>query len=123
MPLHKGTEKLSHFYIDVPAQRPGSVGAYAFAFLSAGAATVLRIAIDPYVVGVPFITFFPAVIAATLVSGFGAGFFCVVLSSAAASFFLLPPRWSFWVESPADAADLLLFTLADVSPNRSIGQS
>jgi hypothetical protein len=37
--------------------------------------------------------------------------FCVVQSSIAASFFLLPPRWSFWVERPADVADLVLFIL------------
>jgi two-component sensor histidine kinase len=108
MPLLRGMPLI---YIDVPALRPGTVGAYAFAFLCAGVATTLRIAIDPYVAGVPFITFFPAVIIATLISGFGAGLFCVVLSTVATSFFLLPPRWSLWVESPADVADLILFIL------------
>jgi two-component sensor histidine kinase len=112
MPLHKGTERLSYYYIDVPALRPGTVGAYAFAFLCTTIATALRIAIDPYVVGVPFITYFPAVIITALISGFGAGFFCVVLSTAAVAFFVLPPRFSFYVESQADAVDLLLFILA-----------
>jgi two-component sensor histidine kinase len=38
-----------------------------------------------------------------------AGFFCAVLSTAAADFFVLSPRWSFSVEDPANVADLLLF--------------
>jgi PAS domain S-box-containing protein len=105
------TEMLPSFYIDVPALRPGTVGAYALAFASAGCATVLRLAVDPYVEGVPFITFWPAAIITALISGFGAGLFCVALSAAAADFFVLEPRWSFYVENPADVADLLLFAL------------
>jgi PAS domain S-box-containing protein len=105
------TERLPSFYIDVPALRPGTVGAYALAFTSAGVATVLRLAVDPYVEGVPFITFWPAVIITALISGLGAGLFCVALSAAASDFFVLEPRWSFYVQNPADVADLLLFAL------------
>jgi two-component sensor histidine kinase len=110
MQLHKGTERLSRVYIDVPALRPGTVGAYAFTFLCATIGTVLGVAIDPYVVGVPFVTFTPAVIIATLISGLGAGLSCIVLSAASASFFLLPPRWSFFIESSADVVEMLVFT-------------
>jgi two-component sensor histidine kinase len=110
MPLLRGTQRLSQFYLDIPARRPGNVGAYAFAFLCAAIATALGVAIDPYVVGVPFVTFSPAVIVTTLISGFGAGVFCLVLSAASATFFLLPPRWSFYVESSADVVELLVFT-------------
>jgi two-component sensor histidine kinase len=109
MPLPRGTERLSHFYIDIPALRPGTVGAYALAFLFAAVATALRLAIDPYVEGIPFIAFLPAVVITTLISGFGAGLFCIILSTAAAAFFVLPPRLSFYIESPRDVADLLLF--------------
>jgi PAS domain S-box-containing protein len=103
------TERLPSFYVDVPALRPGTVGAYALAFASAGVATVLRLALDPYVVGVPFITFFPAVIITTLFSGFGAGLLCVVLSTAATDFFVLEPRFSLYLENLSEAADLVLF--------------
>jgi PAS domain S-box-containing protein len=103
------TERLPSFYIDVPALRPGTVGAYALAFASTGVATVLRLALDPYVVGVPFITFFPAVIITTLFSGFGAGLLCVILSTAATDFFVLEPRFSLYLENLSDAADLVLF--------------
>jgi PAS domain S-box-containing protein len=101
----------SLLYIDVPALRPGTVGAYALAFVSVGVATALRLAVDPYLVGAQFITFFPAVVITTLISGFGAGLLCAVLSTVAADFFVLHPRWSFLIsiEDPANMADLLLF--------------
>jgi two-component sensor histidine kinase len=102
-------QRLPLIYIDVPTLRPGTVGAYGFAFLCTAIASTLGIAIDPYVVGVPFVTFSPAVIVTTLVSGFGAGVFCVVLSAASATFFLLPPRGSFYIEGSADVVELLVF--------------
>src|SRR5262249_49470577 len=104
--------RLRSLYIDVPALRPGTVGAYAFAFVSAAVATALRVALDPYVVGVQFITFFPAIVITTAISGVGAGLFCAVLSTAAADFFVLSPRWSFNsfnVADPGSVGDLLLF--------------
>src|SRR5215831_11260280 len=100
---------LRSFYVDVPALRPGTVGAYAFAVVSVAVATAMRVAVDPYVVGAQFITFFPAIVITTVISGFGAGFFCAVLSTVAADFFVLSPRWSFYVDDPAVVADLLLF--------------
>jgi PAS domain S-box-containing protein len=101
---------LASIYIDVPALRPGTVGAYALAFLCAGAATLLRIAVDPYVVGVQYVAFFPAIMITTLISGFGAGLFCVVLSIAGAILFVLPPRLPFY--NPAELGALMLFIMA-----------
>jgi PAS domain S-box-containing protein len=105
------TKRLPSLYVDIPALRPGTVGAYALALLSVGVATALRLAVDPYLVGAQFVTFFPAIVITTLISGFGAGFLCAVLSTAAVDFFVLEPRWSFSisVEDPANVADLLLF--------------
>jgi hypothetical protein len=102
-------------YIDVPALRPGTVGAYAFAFACAAVALALRFAIDPYVEGVQYVTFFPAVIIATLVSGVGAGFFCLVLSVGAAAFFLLPPRLSFYIADLSELLVTLLFILITIA--------
>jgi PAS domain S-box-containing protein len=104
------TKRLSSFYVDVPALRPGTVGAYALAFVAVGVATVLRIALDPYVEGVQFITFFPAVVITAVISGFGAGLLAAVLGTAAADFFVLEPRFSFFPETPADLVELLLFS-------------
>src|SRR5262249_5195089 len=69
--LKSFTKRLPSLYIDVPVLRPGTVGAYALAFASAGVATALRLVVDPYVVGAQFVTFFPAVVITTLISGFG----------------------------------------------------
>jgi two-component system, sensor histidine kinase PdtaS len=104
-------QRLRSFYINIPALRPGTPGGYALALVSVGVATVLRLAVDPYVSGVPFITFWPAVIITALISGLGAGLFCVVLSTAAANFFVITPRLSLYIESLVDAADLLLFVM------------
>jgi two-component sensor histidine kinase len=109
MPLHNGRERISRFYIDVSALRPGTVGAYAFAFLCSASATGLGIAVDPHVVGVPFVTYTPAIIITALISGFGASAFCVALSTVSAWFLLLPPRGSFYIESTADVVEVLVF--------------
>jgi K+-sensing histidine kinase KdpD len=108
-------QRLPLIYVDVPALRPGTVGAYAFAFVSAGVATALRLAIDPYVEGVQYVTFFPAVIITTLVSGLGAGLFCLVLSVGAVAFLMLPPRFSFYIENLSDVLTTLLFILVTFS--------
>src|SRR5260370_2133691 len=96
-------------HIAVPTLRPGTVGAYALAFVSVGVATALRVAIDPYVVGVQYITFAPAIMITTLIAGSGAGLFCVVLSTAAAWFFVLPPPLSFYTDPPPEFLALLWF--------------
>ena len=103
---------LALIYIDVPALRPGT---YLLAFVSVVLATTLRVAVDPFVAGVQFITFYPAVIITTLIGGFGAGLFCVVLSVAAAVFFVLPPRLSVYVEDLSSLLLLLLFVLVTLS--------
>jgi PAS domain S-box-containing protein len=108
--MRKIISRLGLLYIDVPVLRPGTIGAYLLAFVSVGAATALRLAIDPYVEGLQFATFFPAVIITTLISGLGAGLFSVVLSIAAVTFFVLPPRLSFYVEKPGDVLAILLYT-------------
>jgi hypothetical protein len=41
-------KRMPSFYIDVPALRPGTVGAYALVVVSVGVATALRLALDPY---------------------------------------------------------------------------
>lgn len=82
---------LERLYVEIPAVRPGSVGAYSLAIGIAACATALRLAVDPFVAGVQYITFFPAVIITTFVSGIRAGFLSVALCAAAAWIFILPP--------------------------------
>jgi two-component sensor histidine kinase len=108
-------QRLPLIYVDVPALRPGTLGAYGLAFVAAAIATALRLAIDPYVVGIQYVTFFPAVIITTLISGLGAGLFCLVLSVGAAAFFLFTPRFSFYIEHLSDLLTVLLFILMTFS--------
>jgi two-component sensor histidine kinase/CheY-like chemotaxis protein len=82
---------LERFYVEIHAVRPGSVGAYGLAIVIAACATALRLAVDPFVAGVQYITFLPAVIITTFVSGIRAGFLSVALCAAAAWIFILPP--------------------------------
>jgi PAS domain S-box-containing protein len=103
--------RLRIFYVDVPALRPGTIGAYLLSFVSVGVATALRLAIDPYVEGLQFATFIVAVTLTTLISGFGSGLFSVVLSIAAVAVFVLPPHLSFYIEQPGDVLALLLYTV------------
>jgi two-component sensor histidine kinase len=91
--------------------RPGTFGAYAVAIVAAALATAVRLAIDPYVTGPQFFIFFPAIIITTLLSGLGAGLLCLGLSVAALAFFLLPPRYSFYVENLSDVLTTILFIL------------
>jgi hypothetical protein len=103
--------RLASINIDVPVLRPGTIGAYLLALGSVGVATALRLAIDPYIEGAQFVTFLPAVIITSLISGLGAGVFSVVLSVAAAAFFVLPPRWSFYIEAPGNVLTLLIYAV------------
>jgi PAS domain S-box-containing protein len=114
MRVHEITRKLSSIYIPMHVLRPGTVGAYALAFVSVGVATAVQTAIDPYVGGARYITFLLAVIITALISGFGAGLFCLALSVAAVDFFLLSPRYVFYVEVVHLPA-LMLFILAGFS--------
>jgi two-component sensor histidine kinase len=107
-PLSIRMRNLALIYIDIPALRPGTVGAYILAFVSAVAATMLRLGIEPYAVGALFMMFYLAVIITTLVSGFGAGLFCVLLSCGVAAFLVWPPR-------SGEVVGLLLFFLVAVS--------
>jgi len=83
--------RLEWLYVEIPALKPGSVGAYSLAIVLAACATALRLSIDPVVAGVQYITFFPAVIITTFLSGIRAGFLSVALCAAAAWIFILPP--------------------------------
>jgi PAS domain S-box-containing protein len=112
--MRKSAQRLASFYVDVPALRPGGIGAYSFAFICAGVAAALQVAIDPYLAGAHYITFFLAVVITALIGGLGAGLFCLALSAAAVDFFLFQPRFSFYVDL-VEVPALSLFTLAGLS--------
>ncbi len=104
------SSKLERLYIDVPIVRPGSPGAYAMAALAVAAATALRLAIDPWVVGLQFTFYFPAIMLVAFVSGTRAGALSLVLSVLSTWYFILVPRFSFQLSGLPEVVDLAIFT-------------
>ena len=106
--------RVDWLYVDLPLARPGSFNAFLIAALGAALATLLRIALDPWIAGVHFITYYPAIIVVSLLCGFGAGLASVLLSSLLSLYLLLPPRGSFSVENTETAITLAIFTATGV---------
>jgi hypothetical protein len=72
------------------------------------AATLLRLAINPFVAGAQFPPFFLAAIIATLLGGVCMGLLSVALSTLSAWVFIQPPAYSFALD-PGTAYDLITF--------------
>ncbi|HEX9931534.1 MAG TPA: ATP-binding protein [Allosphingosinicella sp.] len=103
--------RVDRLYVELPAARPGSLNAFLIAALVPGLATVLRLAIDPWVSGVQFITYFPLLIVVALVLGYRAGFLAAVLSTFASWYFIIEPRNSFALRRGEDILAVALFLL------------
>src|SRR6185503_10113839 len=75
--------------------RPGSPAAFGFALVCVGVATLLRLAIDIATPNaVPFATYFPAILVATLIAGTAAGLLTMVLGALISWYIFVPPRFS-----------------------------
>src|SRR3990170_4214567 len=75
--------------------------AYGMALAAVAIATVTRAAADTYLPGgLPFVTYFGAVAAATLLGGFWPGTLAVLLSALVAWFVFLPPPLEFAITWP-----------------------
>ncbi|HEX8654042.1 MAG TPA: ATP-binding protein [Allosphingosinicella sp.] len=103
--------RVERLYIDLPVARPGSLNAWLIALLAPGVATLLRLAIDPWVEGVQFITYFPLIILVALACGGRAGTLSALLSTLASWYFIVTPRHSFELPRMEDALTLILFVL------------
>ena len=73
-----------------PRFDPRSIKAYAVAGVIVALATALRLALGPWIAGLPYVVFFPAVILATFLCGTAAGFGAVLLSILVAWLFVIP---------------------------------
>jgi PAS domain S-box-containing protein len=85
------------------------------ALLLAGLGAALRWAINPYVSGVPFITFFPAVMLSAYLWGTRFGFVTAAASAVLAWYFFVPPKGSFAVTDVRDGITLVLLTLISLA--------
>ena len=80
---------------------------WAGGFLAAG--VVVRLALAGWLDPVPFITFYPAVVTATLLCGWRQGASVMVLSAVAAWFFFVEPRFSFAIVGLGPAFQIAAF--------------
>jgi|ERR1700688_47701 len=95
--------------------RPHSPAAYAFAILCVAAATALRLATDLIAPNaVPFATYFPAVLVASLIGGVSAGALATLLSGLVAWWIFVPPRYDWFPVSTDQIVSLCLFVAASV---------
>lgn len=100
----------------MPANRHSRARLYLIAVAGVGAATTIRMAVDPFVGDrVPFAPYLAAIAALGLFGSLGASLLATLLSAAAADFFFIPPRGSFGVVTAADTVSIVLFLAAGVT--------
>jgi len=106
--------RVERLYIDLPVARPGSFNAYLIALLVPLIATLVRLAIDPWVEGAQFITYFPLLILVALACGYRAGLVATVVSTLAVAYFIVEPRGSLAIGRVEDLLTLVLFVLTSL---------
>ena len=83
---------------------------YAVAVGGTAVAALARWALGMWVDNLPpFITFYPAVLAAAVTGGAGAGVLAAILGALAADFLFIPPIGTLWPLTPGHLAGLVLF--------------
>jgi two-component sensor histidine kinase len=103
-------------HLHLPAWRQSRLVGYAFALIAVLVSFSLRWALDAYLPsGLPFITFFVAVILTAFVAGIGPGIFVVVLSSITSWYFFLPPAHSFALDKAGALALVLYVAMSAVN--------
>jgi PAS domain S-box-containing protein len=89
--------------------RENPVASYGLAVVLVALAALARWAVGEYVgARIPFITFYPAIIIATLIGGLWPGIVATILSSLAAWYLFLPPAYT-WTLDERELIQLLLF--------------
>jgi K+-sensing histidine kinase KdpD len=106
-----------HRFIDRALRMRHTPGAgYGVAILTVLAATGLRWVVGGQLMaGVPFITFYPAIILSALLGGYRAGALATVLSAMLAWYLFLPPAFSFAVDEPELVALLLFLFISAIN--------
>ena len=96
-------------------RRPSRAGAQGIAALCVVLAALARMALDPLLADVvPFSTFYPAILIATLAGGGMAGLSAWAMSSVAVWLFIFPPRFQFSPLSLTEASSLALFAVTSL---------
>ncbi|HSG38071.1 MAG TPA: DUF4118 domain-containing protein, partial [Thermoanaerobaculia bacterium] len=83
---------------------------YGFALLAVALAVAIRLPLDPVLgLSVPFLFFFPAVMAAGWYGGFGPGVLATGVSALLADYFWMEPAGELELDQPASVVQLVLF--------------
>ena len=93
--------------------RPGSLEAYGLALACVLGATLLRLLID--IVSpdaVPFVTFFPALLIATLTAGLAAGMLATLLGGVVSWWLFIEPRFTWMLSNKDHIVSVLLYLFA-----------
>src|SRR5687768_7789658 len=94
----------------------GWVRAYGGAVLATAAGLILRFVLAPLLgTSVPYITFFPAIVASAAYGGLGPGLATTILSALAAFYFIVPPLHSVYPRTTEDALGLVVFLFVGAS--------
>jgi PAS domain S-box-containing protein len=111
MPLSNPLSDI-RFVQGIRATRYHPVSGYGIAVAVVAVAIVLRYALDPWLseVGVPYITFYPAILLATFLGGLGPGLTSLALCTLVAWYIFLPPAFTFEL-SPQQVFSLVLFVV------------
>jgi PAS domain S-box-containing protein len=80
--------------------------------IAVGGATALRLALIPFVAGVPYIFYFPAVVTVAAVAGARWGIAALGCSALLAWYFFISPAFSFRIENSHDAIGLIVFVIS-----------
>ncbi|MBM6584259.1 MULTISPECIES: DUF4118 domain-containing protein [Microvirga] len=96
--------------------QPHSPAAYAAAITCVLLATLTRLSFGWWSTAelAPFTTYFPAVLATTLIAGVPSGVLCLVLGGAVSWWAFMPPEFSFAVGSPAHIVNFSLYVISSI---------
>ena len=94
---------------NIGSRPPGPAFGLLVGVLAVVAATAVRLALDPVVVGVPFIPYVLAVVVAGWIGGRPAGLLALGGSVLAADYFFLEPRYSFAIASTQGRVSAVVF--------------
>ena len=93
-------------------ERRSRLIAYGVAVAATTLAVLLRLVLFRFLgITDPYITFLPGVIVAAYIGGLWPGLLATLLSTLAADYFLTTPRYSLYMDNPADIYALSLFVL------------
>ena len=92
------------------------VSFYLLAVVAVGVAMGLRMALEAWIgPGLPtYVTFYPAMMAVLIMTGFGPGIIASILMAFIAAYWILPPVGQFFIASPVDRLGLAVFTVMNL---------